>query len=464
MPEGEEQSKPKLSDVYKLVKSIGSPVGFDPIPPGQHRWHKDKEGTTPIQRMWSEMINATMGWGHRSPYATLDNGDEMHMEHIAQRMGMDVANCYRTWRLGAARGLWRNGTHDEGERRLYLRGDVPKKRPIECARGEEFRYSTDIPAHVDRFIEDWPEEKKKALEAKFDFELALKKASLADIVAAHREVHSDRIDTILQESGIPPARQSHQKRAETEAEALERRRRIAALRPLVQLSVQSLAKSVQCRETNTVQPPLTLLPLQSKSQRTSSPVGRHSASQSHPKTPRRDGQKPIEQVPVPKPAAPLSEREKQAADRIFSEVLEMQQAFKHMEFAHEHISPRRKSDQLFAYRVIAAVGPDYVDQFLTRVWMQLKNLDKNALGKLPGRAPAPRSLGLILDWAKDYGAKIDEAASMQSAEKARWETRNALACHEILQDPNETADAKFTARKWLEDYRPTSLSTEALKA
>ena len=79
----------------------------------------------------------TMHWGHRTAYAT-DNrtdrgaGKELHIEHIAADLKdlegkpMEIANCYRVWRRGVERGLWRNGTAEEGQRRLYLTGKVPR--------------------------------------------------------------------------------------------------------------------------------------------------------------------------------------------------------------------------------------------------------------------------------------------------------------------------------------------------
>ena len=167
---------------------------------------------------------------------------------------------------------------------------------------------------------------------------------------------------------------------------------------------------------------------------------------------------PAKQLPVPKPA-PLTTQEREAEKLIYAEVGRLQRIFKHMDFSREAISAKRKSDQLFAYRVIAIIGTEYIGQFLSQVEQQLKNLDKNAFGKLPGKAPAPRSLGLILEWAIQYAESMDEAARQDTTAKEQWKVRHLKACQEIMADPNETAEAKAGARKILEGYALEGLQT-----
>jgi len=448
-----QESKPQESPseyqkVRALMKEIGSPDGFDPLPPGQHRWMMDPD-VVPLHRMWGWMIGHTVHWGHRSPYAIDKQGQELHIEHVAKDLELELPNAYRYWRQGVERGIWRFGKPSEGVRRLYLTGKVPKfKRRTE---GDEKTVQTIFPAHILKQINDLSPEHKKALRDSLETERKLEKDVQAALVAANRAVFIQRQDSIYGQYGVNPARQEHIKPGEKPEDAEARRARIEPIKAQVELYVETIKNFVQSAPKRRVQTPASLLTSESNCQSNGSRAGR-SVDSWRGSAPPVDGKKPNGQLPAAITACPLSEPEKQAEQLIYTEIRTMQQAFKHMDFARELISAKRKSDQLFAYRVLSAVGPENVEQFLVRVAQQLKNLDKNALGKLPGRAPAPRSLGLILQWAIEYGEHLDEAAKLEAAEQARWTEREIRACQEILEDPTETAEAKHGARKILEGY------------
>lgn len=451
-PKSNKTPRSEYQTVNDLMKELGSPDGFDPLPPGQHRWHMDREGTTPIQRMWAWMVKHTVHWGHRTAYAAIRDGNkirELHMEHCAKDLNMDLGNAYRVWKQGKDRGLWRNGTEKE-ERRMYLCGRVPRQsaeQPASKSAGE-------WPPYITRAIQDWPQKRVELLRHQLDREATLERIAQAEVITANRCVFRDRIDAILQEFGIVPRRQEHGKNGETAEAAAARQARLAALRPTVEKFVQTVADVVQCQNPDIVQHSVSLLCSESKNQSVISRSVGPSARSRGVKASAVDRRKKIDQLPAPQTITPLSDQEKRAEDLLFSEIGHMQkhEAFQHMEFTHEQINPQRGSDQLFCHRVVAAVGPDCMEQFLRRVWVQLEHLDRNALGKLPGRAPAPRSLGLILQWAVEYGKKIDEAARQTADQQAAWKAREVEALRQIAADQTEPAEVREQARTRLQDF------------
>lgn len=448
---GEQKSNQQPQSEYQrvraLMKEIGSPDGFDPLPPSQHRWMMDPD-VPGLQRFWGWMIAHTVHWGHRSAFAIDKSGIELHIEHAAKDLEMDLANAYHYWRLGLRRGLWRNGQPSEGVRRLYLTGKVPKFRRTE---GDEKSVHTIFSAAILKQINGLSAEQKKALRDSLEAEIKLEKDVQAALVAANRAVFIQRQDSIYSQYGVNPSRQEHVKPGENPADAEARRSRIEPIRAPIELYVETIRNFVQSAPKTPCTDSPSLLTSESNCQSNGSRVAR-SVDSWPASTPPVDGKKSHKQLPAAVNACPLSELEKQAEMAIYTEIRAMQQAFKHMDFARELISPKRKSDQLFAYRVLSAVGPENVEQFLARVAQQLKNLDKNAFGKLPGQAPAPRSLGLILQWATEYSEHLDEAAKLEAAERTRWTEREIRACQEILEDPTETAEAKHGARKILEGH------------
>jgi hypothetical protein len=104
------------------MSKMGS-SGFTPLPPVQHKWQDDPR-QAPLHRIWSWMVGHTCAFGHMSPYAVSSEGHELHLENAAEDLRMDVANTRRAWRKGLSLGLWRNGTKEEGVRRLYFLGKL----------------------------------------------------------------------------------------------------------------------------------------------------------------------------------------------------------------------------------------------------------------------------------------------------------------------------------------------------
>src|SRR5579872_4893491 len=220
-PNTNETPQSEYQRVRLLMKEIGSSSGFDPIPPDQHAWMLDPT-QPPLQRMWAWMLAHTIHWGHRTAYATDKRSDgrqpgrELHMEHIAADLKdvdgreMDLANAYRIWRRGVERGIWRDGTAEEGLRRLYLTGKVPKF----SSTGKEIVCTDNFPRSIQNQINnlDWPVEKQLQFRERWGLENELQGHVQAALIAANRSVFTERQDNILTEFGLEPIHQEHTKK------------------------------------------------------------------------------------------------------------------------------------------------------------------------------------------------------------------------------------------------------------
>ena len=466
-PSGKQRAQSDYQNIRMLMKEIygdEKDEGYNPLPQGQHHWHMDPDNP-PLQRFWGWLIANTIAMGHRTAHATSKRewderrqqwkeGIELHVEHFADqakdRYGqpMDPNNARRTVRQAVQRGWCRWGTPQEGERRIYLTGRVPK-----FGAPDKIVCTDYFPGAILKQLKDWSVEDQLKLRNAWDAEIELQGHVQAALVAANRAVFIERQDSILRGFGLDPIHQEHKKKEETPEDAEARRARIEPIRAPIQKYVQTISDSVQKAPKPPRRTASTLLPIQSNFRgETSRSV--ESSTVAGPKKP-QDGTKPTpyKQLPAPQPA-PLTTEEKQVEQLIYSEIKRLQtKRFAHMDWSKEVINPNRKSDQLFAHRVMATVGPEYVPQFLETLEAQLSRLDKNRLGKFPGRSPAPRSLGLVLQWASEYAQSLDEAAQLAVAKKEEWNRREIAACLEIIADKTETAEAKYTANQILEGHR-----------
>jgi hypothetical protein len=220
------------------MKRMGSKKGFTPMPPPQHSWQMAR-GEPPLQRMWSWMVNHTVLLGHRCPYAVDEFGKELHMEHMMADLEMDEGNCYHYWRIGLAKGIWRNGTKVEGRRRLFFCGELqpqavgPEKPPATVC-----TYSW--PEPIWKQIKDWPEDRRanlaKSLIAVDDREEQV----TATLMAAKRSIFGQEKDSVYIQAGVKPNRQDHKKKGETPEEAAERRARAQLFIPAIEQYVQTV--------------------------------------------------------------------------------------------------------------------------------------------------------------------------------------------------------------------------------
>jgi hypothetical protein len=457
---------PDHGRVMELLKEIGGRDGYEPIPWDQIGWH-GRASQSPLQRMWAWLISKTLRKSHWSPYAITKRneygGEELHIEHAAKDLGMDLKNAWRTWKEGVDMGLWRNGTKDEGKRRMYICGSVPQQKGEEEAKHPPLKIvcTDSIPDYILLKIKEWPPEKQSQFSLEWSLRVKVRNIVLAELVKSGRTILTEEDDTLLRRWGLEKKHQEHppqQKIAGREA-------RIATVLPEVRESVLTIFELVQAQEkalyrveNDRVQTGATLLPEITTRNKKDAQAGGVPDRVSRPTRAHHavDGVKHKLQQLQPTGQLPkLNDSENQALILLFFETARMQEAFPHTDFASEKIDPKNKADQIWARRVLHTVGADNMTGFILSVASKFKGLDHNALAKLPSRAPGtdsgPRSLGLILAWAKDYGRRLSEAARPPevSIEERAEEIR---FCRAILSEPSSNAKALAIARDTLRAY------------
>jgi hypothetical protein len=108
----------------------------------------------------------------------------------------------------------------------------------------------------------------------------------------------------------------------------------------------------------------------------------------------------------PTPTLPVEEDGESRIDQLFEAVTRMQAAYPRTEFGSQPISRDNSGDRKFLRMLEGALQGSEVLGFELHVAAQFKGLGRDALANLPPRSPdrprGPRSLGLLIEWAKDY--------------------------------------------------------------
>ncbi len=241
----------KPGESKKLMKAMGA-KSFDPMPPDQHKWQGAK-GEPPVYRIWSWLCAHTIHWNgqERSAFAIDKEGHDLFVEHFTKDLEMDERNARAYWQTGKDRGLWRNGTKEEGKRRLYLCGEVKPAEPVQSADPEKGMYIP-VPDQILKKTKDWPPEKQKQFHEWWNvWALTQKQVSdtvLAELVGAGRSILDRSYDSALAEWGLPPNRQEH-RNGKSPDEAAARQARIDSLLPTIEGYVHTITESVQSQKT-----------------------------------------------------------------------------------------------------------------------------------------------------------------------------------------------------------------------
>ena len=117
----------------------------------------------------------------------------------------------------------------------------------------------------------------------------------------------------------------------------------------------------------------------------------------------------------PKNRSPLKptldkEERRVAAEYLYAEIPRMQVAFPKSPFSQPRFT-LGKADRILVSHILDALEPTNYNAtgFVLFIAARFKGLDGDGLGKLKPRSPndpgGPRSLGLLIDWAKDYAAE-----------------------------------------------------------
>jgi hypothetical protein len=448
------------AQVNNLMREIGSKHGYNPVPPAQTKWImgilEDPRVAHPLSliRMWALIVDNTLDWGssrytadfgQRTPYATLNRkGRALTLEHIAAELEMHIANARKVFQEGIDVGLWRRGSEDEGEERVYICGETkPQIRPESPDKKYVHTFSEQPPSYVIKHLETLTKEKRTEFMTRWEQTARLEKAALAGIVAQTREIINQVQDTLIEEIGATPRRCKHPKpaaqeteEARQEREAAERRRSLAAaLRAPIEKYVHTLQTDVQTSnptvyevETEPCTDPATLLPQSTQSEQ--SARASDDSAEGPPRTGRgtpshqgeRVGYLPAAEeaitawskTPSAKLELPAAEAAVEAclrypdvAQTMFFELGRIKEIAPYPPFSE--FSEDRKTDQILVGRLILITGaggaPQVAVQFLLSVLAKIKGL-RGGLAKLPPRAPGdpsgPRVMGLMLEWAKDF--------------------------------------------------------------
>lgn len=362
--EQKQQTQPSdYQQVKRLMKEMGARSGFDPLPPDQHKWQAAKD-EPPLHRIWAWMCAHTIHWGHRSAFAVSREKHELHLEHIAADLDMDEGNVRRTWRDGVRKGLWRNGTEQEGPRKLFLCGEVKPQATEGEEKAEEV--CTDLlPPYITKQIKELPEQKQEEFWRGYKADLLVQKRVHADVTAAVRLIFDGKQDSRFQAFGIKKIREQHAKAKKPGAGAQASqqpangangngsigRDRLQPLLPAIEGFVQTVAESVQTQietsykaESGAVQTAASLLPAEAhrKGQR----MGAGAASDGpgrHRETRAVDGEKRFNQLPSHAKPIPNTREEAEnpengsaalpaEADALFREIAHMQRAYAATDF------------------------------------------------------------------------------------------------------------------------------------
>jgi len=446
----------------ELMKQIGSKNGFEPVPWDQIGWQRRK-GEPQLQRMWAWMISKTVRKGHFSTYAiSKQGGEELHIEHAAKALGMELRNAYHCWQRGVELGLWRNGTKEEGKRKMFICGSVPQPTDEEIAAPEtpELVRTYQLSDANEQKIKTWPAEQQKKFHQERVVLTNVRDVTLAELIKAGRSICDKNEDTHLLAYGLEVNRQEHKPKKAAPEEILARQKRVASILPHVELYVQTVQVFVQSQprpeykdEDKAAQTTPTLLGETPLRKGLRPDQTRKSTGSSRPTAPAHsDDGKRRNQLPALVPTQ-LTEKEADAATALFSEFWRMQQKYPHTEFGSDPVKKERPSSRLLVYRVLQAIGAENVDDFIALVWQKFKG-DKTALGReaksvAPGTPNGPRGFGLVWYWATQYGERLAEAARASAEEKARFLSQEIRAIRDLLADPNETEEVKAKLRERL---------------
>jgi len=461
----------KNRNVKALMTAVRARRGlWDPLPVDQHKW-QNRPGIQPLVRLWSWLFHHTIAYPNSSPYAIDREGNELHIENAAEAIGQSPQNAYATWREGVEMGIWRNGGKREGQRRLYICGEVPAYQEGEETEKEIVCKNNfpGLPSHVLKKIKELDEERQIELMVAWRRRVTIRETVLRELMAGGRDILDDEdsafLRTFQDARGRPLElpRQEHTPHDATEAEIEARRERARALRPQLELFVSTVEGSVQTPQEAPYKPPTatstdsaSLLPPEGskKADRTragGAPSASHVRSGEHHAVDGRERKQLPARVP-PK----LTQQEREAADFLFSDFRAMQKAYPNADFSAEPISKADRNDWLLVYRILSAVGCANVESFCHHCAARFRGLDRGALAKAPGRAPGavngPRSFGLILTWAEKYGEQLAEAAQPSIEEQRRLRLWAAAVSWEILSDERLSPETRKHAREAYEQY------------
>ena len=423
------------------MEEMGS-TSFDPIPPDQYQWQIGKENP-PLDRVWSWLGIHTINWKNwrqRAPYAVNAEGQELHIEHMAADLEMDQANAHFYWKQGVAKGIFRNGTKEEGKRRLYMCGKV--KPTQEPQKGEEKENGTvrtySLRPYLLEQIRSLPEPKQKEFWTEFLDRRDVCKQTQAELMAVSRIIFDQDDDNQFERFGIKKIREEHKKSDPPET-IQAREFRQTSLLPHLRMYVDTVRTTVQTEKnacTTAVSSvydgaaegaPLLPVDLEERVQNVEAGASLD-GSRKHTQTGPVDRKKSTDQLPRhakptpnaargPKNQAKQPEQAEPQQGSAWAEKFDFLFAFvqrvqKQWPWLTNGVPFGRedKGNGVYIGRLLTTLRGEDPAGFELFVLGKIKGIDpKSGLAKLPGREPGqpsgPHGLGMLVLWARDYAER-----------------------------------------------------------
>lgn len=219
--------------IDELMKAIGTNERWDPIPISQYRTLTDKRYPHWL-RVWAWIASKTLG--NRSEYCIDQTGRELHLNHAAADLDLDLAIVRRAW----ARLERENRVKKDGSKlRICARITLPRVDEVDDPKGS---YSPIAPYIAEQLRKQHSEEEQECFKAKFEHIRRRFKALHAELVRAVRAIAEEEQDDLFREFGLKRNHQHKRQPRPTEA--------ITAIRPLHKMIVQSSDRTVQTEDAD----------------------------------------------------------------------------------------------------------------------------------------------------------------------------------------------------------------------
>ena len=176
----------------QLMKAVGSPKGYDPIPPPQYLTFQNSR-YPPAMRVWAWLLSKTIRAGHRTPYATDDAGAELKLSDCAAQLKMNAGNVSRAWQELETEGRVRR----DG-RKLAIAGDFDLPMDYLTAPAEVKTTPVKLPPYIVHQVNTLDLAQKKAFWAEAQQATGEHKAIHSDLVAFARKIHEEALSKIFE--------------------------------------------------------------------------------------------------------------------------------------------------------------------------------------------------------------------------------------------------------------------------
>lgn len=199
----------------QLMKAVGSPKGYDPIPPPQYLTFQNSR-YPPAMRVWAWLLSKTIRAGHRTPYATDDNGQELKLSDCSAQLKMNAGNVSRAWQELETEGRVRR----DG-RKLAIAGDFNLPMDYLTAPTEVKTTPVKLPPYIVHQLNALDLARKNAFWAEAQQATAEHKAIHADLVAFAREIHEEALSEIFEKYCIKAQKRAKSREKSDMQKAIE---------------------------------------------------------------------------------------------------------------------------------------------------------------------------------------------------------------------------------------------------